>query len=149
MGNRIRTYDSNIRRKSNKELTQSGKNLLEKSYTNYIAVVTKLNTGPEGHESKWCEVKLIPTLSYKEFSREEGYVSVEVIQNEKANVFIPVDVSISLRDIVLVNFTDVNFRKTILSILNGLPDTETFIEKDQTKKSINFGIITNRILNAQ
>lgn len=149
MGDRIRTYDSNTRRKANKAFLQNEKNILERNYTNYIGVVTKLNTGPNPHQAKWCEVKLIPTLSYKEFSRQEGYVSVDVIQNEKVNAFIPVDVSVSLRDIVLINFTDVNFRKTILDILNGFPDDSTFVEKDQTKNSINFGIITNRILNAQ
>lgn len=149
MGSKIRTYESNIKRKANKEFLQNSKNLLEKTYTNYIGVVTKLNTGPKGFESLWCEVKLIPTISYKEFSREEGYSQVQVIQNEKTNALIPVDVSVSLRDIVLINFTDVNFRKTILSILMGFPDTGVFTEADQTKKSINFAIITNRLINAQ
>ena len=145
MGERIRTYDSNTRRKTNKQFHQVEKNILEKNYFSYVAVVRELNRGPVGFESRWCRAEIIPTITFKEFDRTEGYSPAAIQSNNDAIAFIPKDMLVAVGDVVLINFTDVNFRNAMVDILKGYDRTNPFFEKDITKHSLNFGVITNRL----
>lgn len=145
MSEKIRTYDSNTRRKVNKQYHQLEKNILEKNHFSYIGIVQELNQGEGKFKDRWCKVKIVPTIAFKEFDRETGFTPTVKEKNEIATAFIPKDMPIALGDIVLVVFTDVNFKNAMLDILKGYNKDNTFIEKDITQHSINFGVITNRL----
>lgn len=148
MSEKIRVYDSNTRRKTNKQYHQLEKNILEKNYFSYVGIVKELNQGPQGFESKWCKITIIPTITYKEFDRVQGFSPVSIKQDNEAIALIPVDLlfSIEVGDVVLVIFTDVNFKKAMIDILKGYDRTNNFFETDTSKHSLNFGIITNILL---
>lgn len=139
MGNKIRTYDKNIKRKANKQFHQFEKNIFEKNNFSYIAIVKEVI------DTHWCRVRLIPSVSINEFEIATGY-SDTYFDNPVVKVFRSTDVAVVVDDVVLITFTDVNFRKTLISIINGKNKSLQFKEQDQTKHSLNFGIITNKIL---
>jgi hypothetical protein len=152
MPNGIRTYDSNTKRKTNKQYHQLEKNIFEKNYFSYLAIVLNADFYGDGY---WCEVKLVPTINFKEFTKgsESGYKAREEsrVEELKTIVFKSKDVSswldpIKKDDVVLILFTDVNTRKTLKDLIGKKSKTSKFIENDQTKNSIEFGIIINRVL---
>jgi hypothetical protein len=138
MGNKIRTYDKNTLRKTNKEFHQFEKNIFEKNYFTYVAIVKKII------DANWVKVKLIPTPSINEFELSEGYTN-SYVENSLITVYKSGDVKITLNNIVLVAFTDVNSKRTLKDLLKGKKKTQQFTEIDQTRHSINFGIIINRL----
>lgn len=153
MGEGIRTYDSNIKRKTNKQFHQLEKNIMEKNYFSYIAIVLNDDFYKDGY---YCEVKLVPTINFKEFVKNssDGHVIREEsrVEDLKAIVFKSKDVGtilnpIKKNDVVLVIFTDVNSRKTLKELIKNKKNKDSkFIETDQTKNSIDFGIIISRLL---
>jgi len=145
MSDGIRTYDSNTKRKANKPFLQLEKNILEQNYFSYLAVVKELNKGEAPFENKWCSVDLIPTIQLTEFIRQIGYSS-KVGNKNSTLAFIPKDMVLAVGDIVLLSFTDVNFKKTILDILKGYNKNSSFLEADISRHSIDFAIVTNIIL---
>lgn len=142
----IKTYDSNTRRKANKPFHQLSKNILEKNNFAKVGIVEELNKGESPYEAKWCKVKLIPTIEQKEFLREEGYNVRKRDINESAIVFIPKDLAVAVGDVVLVIFTDNNFKKAIIDILKGYSKDNYFYENDITTHSTEFGIVTRILL---
>lgn len=148
MSDKIRRYDSNTLRKTNKQYHQLEKNILEKNYFNYIGIIEDLNQGPTPFESKWCKVRLIPTIRYKEFNRSNGYSSLNTSENDITKAFIPESMTLSKGDIVLISFTDSNFKNVLIDILKGYDKTRAMFETDITKHSINFGIVTNILVRA-
>lgn len=146
MSEKIRTYDSNTRRKANKQYHQVEKNIFEKNYFSYVGIVTEINSGPVGLESHWCKVKIIPTIEYKEFQRDRGYSKAIKETNDIAVAFIPKDMVITIDSVVLIIFTDTNSKQVLIDILKGANKTAKFYEEDLTTHSINFGIITNILI---
>jgi len=146
MSEKIRTYDSNTRRKTNKQYHQLEKNILEKNYFSYVGIVSELNQGPGNFKNRWCKLTLIPTITFKEFDRNDGYAPSLREQNDTAFAFIPEGMNLGLKDVVLVIFTDVNFRNAMVDILKGYEKTNKFFEQDITKHSLNFGIVTNILM---
>lgn len=146
MSEKIRTYDSNTRRKANKQYHQVEKNILEKNYFSYVAVVKELDQGEAPFEKKWCKLSIIPTIEFKEFDRTNGYTPSVREANDTAYAFIPEGMTLAVNDVVLVIFTDVNFRNAMVDILKGYERSNSFFEKDITKHSLNFGIVTNILL---
>lgn len=146
MSEKIRVYDSNTRRKTNKQYHQLEKNILEKNYFSYVGIVKELNQGPQGFESKWCKITIIPTVKFKEFDRVNGFSPVNIQQDTEAIAFLPENMTLALGDVVLIVFTDVNFRKAMIDILKGYDRTNNFFETDSSKHSLNFGIVTNILL---
>lgn len=142
--NDSRSYDSNTIRKTNKQYHQLEKNIFEKNYFSYVGIVNELNRGPSRFEDKWCSVQLIPIVNYKVFNRETGYRNIENTKNGYVDALIPEDMSLSVGDVVLVVFTDVNFKQAVIDILKGA--SGSFFETDITKHSPNFGIITNVVI---
>jgi len=137
----MRSQDSNIGRKTNKQYHQLEKNIFEKNHFSSIAVIESIV------DTHWCFVKIIPTIAFNEFDLQEGY-SRNNVKHPKVKAFMAKDITIAVGDIVLVVFTDVNFRKTIVNIINGkiLDDENPEVEIDQTKHSLNFGIVTSLLL---
>ncbi len=148
MSEKIRTYDSNTRRKTNKQYHQLEKNILEKNYFSYVGIVKQLNDGPSPFQSRWCKVNIIPTITFKEFDRTNGYSPAVKEANDVISVFIPDNMTLAVNDVVLVIFTDINFRNAMMDILRGYARTNKFFEKDITKHSMNFGIVTNILMKA-
>lgn len=135
----MRTYDANTRRKTNRQFHQLEKNMFEKNSFSYVAIVTKTI------DSMWCNVKLVPSVSFSDFDKNNGYQTTAQT-NPIVTALIPADVNVSVDDVVLVIFTDVNSMNTIRDLIRGKNKQLQFIEHDQTKHSINFGIIVNKIL---
>ena len=54
---KIRTYDSNIDRKANKQFHQFEKNIFEKNHFANIAIITEIL------DTNWCKAKIIPTYT--------------------------------------------------------------------------------------
>ena len=143
MGEGIRKYDSNTTRKANKQYHQLEKNMMEKNYFNYIAIVLNNDIYGDGY---WCEVKLIPTVNFKLFTKDEGYAFNDKVEELKVIAFRSQNLTLSNNDVVLVVFTDVNSRRALKDLIANKDKTKKFIENDQTKHSIDFGIIINKIL---
>jgi len=139
MSYKTRTQDSNILRKTNKQYHQLEKNIFERNHFSSIAIVEEII------DAHWCSVKIIPSVGFNQFEASVGYTQGSV-KNAVVKALIPFDITIEAGHIVLIVFTDVNFRNTIANILNGRGLDNDFIESDQTKHSLNFGIITNRVL---
>lgn len=135
----MRTYDSSTRRKLNKPLHQLEKNMFEQNLFSYMGIIT------EKIDSRWCKVKLVPTISFSEFNKDTGYSSTST-DNPIVRVLIPMGMTVEKDHVVLIIFTDVNFRNTLNDMIKGKQKHLKFIEDDQTKHSINFGIIVNRLL---
>lgn len=143
MAEGIRKYDSNTTRKANKQYHQLEKNIMEKNYFNYLAIVLNDDVDGDGY---FCEVKLIPTVNFKLFTKSNGYAFNDKPEELKVKAFRSQSLTVNNDDVVLVVFTDVNSRRTLRDLIANKNKTEKFIENDQTKHSINFGIIINKIL---
>lgn len=135
----MRLQDPGISRQANKTAHQIEKNIFEKNSFTSIAIV---ETKPKNNH---CRVKLIPTIPFSTFEKDDGYSKVDP-KNPIVEVLIPKDVKPGKGDIVLVVFTDNDFRKTFEDIKNGKSKSSQFIEKNKTKNDINYGIITNVLL---
>jgi hypothetical protein len=145
MSGKIRPYDSNIRRKTNRPFLQVSQHVLEKNYFSQIGIITEIDSDGDGH---WCKVRLIPDVPFKVFDRETGYERSETRNYVITKAFKPVGIRSTLEkdDIVLLTFNDVNFRTTILNLINGKSRSSDFIETDQTRHSLNFAIVTSKLL---
>jgi len=135
----MRTQDSNIVRKTNKQYHQLEKNIFERNHFSSIAVVESVI------DTYWCSVKIIPSVGFNQFDLKDGYTQ-GFVKNAIVKAFMAKDLALVAGDIVLVSFTDMNFRKTIIDIINGKDRFDELIESDQTKHSLNFGIVTNILL---
>jgi hypothetical protein len=174
MSTKFRTYDSNIKRKTNKQYHQLEKNIMEKNFFTQIGIVTtKASEFINNPSLSTCTIRLVPTVLFKEFDKDSGYQTVPEPKPTVINAFIPVhmrknifdslssiynlvpqsntinfanatNLFVNEGDVVLITFTDVDYRSTLTAIMNGKPKTSStsFIETDQTKHSQNFGIIT-------
>jgi len=150
MAEGIRTYDSNIRRKTNKQYHQLEKNMMEKNYFSYVGIVINNDFYGDGI---WCKVKLVPTINFKEFVKNVPRNSSSYKNREQDRVeeletvaFRSQTIDINNNDVVLIIFTDVNTRQVLKDLIGNKSKTSKFIENNQEKHSIDFGIIINKLL---
>lgn len=145
MAEGIRTYDSNIRRKTNKQYHQLEKNIMEKNYFSYVGIIINNDFYGDG---KWCKVKLVPTINFKEFTKDSGYTARQQnrVEDLETIAFRSQSVSVFNNDVVLVIFTDVNTRQTLRDLIDNKSKSSKFVETNQEKHSIDFGIIINKLL---
>jgi hypothetical protein len=118
---------------------------MEINYFSYLAIVIDKDFYGDG---KWCKLKLVPTINFKEFTKDSGYTQREDNRVEELETiaFRSQSVNINNNDVVLVIFTDVNSRQTLKDLIASKSKTSKFVETDQQKHSIDFGIVINKIL---
>ena len=135
----MRTYDADIQRMTNKQLHQLVKNIFEKNNFSSIGIV---ESDPVNRQ---CRIKIVPTISYSVFERQDGYTKVDP-RNPIVDALVPLGMTIKKGNIVLVIFTDNDFRKTFNELRAGKSKDSQFIEVNKTKNDLNYAIITNVLL---
>ena len=139
MSFKTRSQDSNISRKANSQYHQLEKNIFEQNHFSSIAVVESVI------DEYWCSVRIIPSVGFNQFEASVGYTQ-GMVKNARVKAFMSMGLNLAAGHVVLVTFTDVDFRQSIIDIINGRNKFFEYTETSQTKNALNFGVITNRLL---
>lgn len=147
----INIYNRNIDRKKYKTLSQVEQNVLK----NYFAQIGYV----EEVDNDKAIVILIPSVpersldlyddnSYKNTSYKGGLqrnpIEAKYNYNTKIKAVVPVNMDVRKDDIVLIIFTDIDFRSTLEEIKkSGLRSNNHYKKDSVIRHSHEFGIITN------
>lgn len=134
----MRIIDQRINRERNKTQKQYEQIMWEKLAFVYIGIVQRVYANS-------VDVKLVPSVSYEDYDMKKGFTKVDVT-NPIVNCVLVQGLTLTVNDVVVVIFTDLESRQAIDEIRKGRNKNDNFNTESKKFHNVNFGIVINKII---
>jgi len=134
----MRIYSQSTSRGKNKAQKNSEMTMWEKNHFISLGIIKEV-------EDNSAKVKLIPSFTYEDYDMKKGFTDIDTA-NMTVQCLRVEGLALSVDDVVVVVFTDLESIQTIIDIRNGRSKEDNFNASNNSFHNQNSGIIINKVI---